>query len=201
MDDLLQSKPCGGFPISPVFSSDRKNRASCSWYSVVMSPIVDRASFEKVSSSSGMGAARGLIPRDQVRGGRLQQLSAHGTQALRHRRHCHRARRGPSEWGQIALHTLHQASGHTAYAPQADEKRALFLAAADSASDPDVVAREIIKAIQASRPKTRYVVGAFAKPSVFMSTFMPDRVNDWFFGAITKILLKQQRRKSSIQTA
>ena len=104
-----------------------------------------------------------------------------------------------SEWGQIALDTLHQASGHTVYRPQAEEKRALFLAAAGSASDPDVVAREIIKAIQATRPKTRYVVGAHAKPLVLMSTFMPDRFNDWLMGAISKTLLKQQRKKSPTQ--
>jgi NAD(P)-dependent dehydrogenase (short-subunit alcohol dehydrogenase family) len=104
-----------------------------------------------------------------------------------------------TEWGQIALDTLQQASGHSAYGPQAEEKRALFLAAAGSASDPDVVAREIIKAIQASRPKTRYVVGAHAKPLVFMSTFLPDRFNDWFVGAITKSLVKQQRKESATQ--
>ena len=75
----------------------------------------------------------------------------------------------------------------------------MFLAAAGSASDPDVVAREIIKAIQTSHPKTRYVVGSFAKPSVFMSTFMPDRFNDWVMGVITKTLLKQQRRKAAAQ--
>jgi NAD(P)-dependent dehydrogenase (short-subunit alcohol dehydrogenase family) len=106
-----------------------------------------------------------------------------------------------TEWGQIALDTLQQASGHTVYGPQAEEKRALFLAAAGSASDPDVVAREIIKAIQATRPKTRYAVGAHAKPLVFMSTFLPDRFNDWLMGAITKTLLKQQGRKSVAQTA
>jgi NAD(P)-dependent dehydrogenase (short-subunit alcohol dehydrogenase family) len=106
-----------------------------------------------------------------------------------------------TEWGQIALDTLHQASGHTAYAPQAEEKRAMFLAAAGSASEPDVVAREVIKAIETSRPKTRYVVGAFAKPLVFMSTFMPDRFNDWLIAAISRISLKQQRRKSVAQTA
>jgi NAD(P)-dependent dehydrogenase (short-subunit alcohol dehydrogenase family) len=106
-----------------------------------------------------------------------------------------------TEWGQIAPDTLQQASGHTVYGPQAEEKRALFLAAAGSASDPDVVAREIIKAVQATRPKTRYAVGAHAKPLVFMSTFLPDRFNDWLMGAITKTLLKQERRKSVAQTA
>ena len=106
-----------------------------------------------------------------------------------------------TEWGQIALDTLQQASSHTVYGPQAEEKRALFLAAAGSASDPDVVAREIVKAIKAKRPKTRYVVGAHAKPLVFMSTFMPDRINDWLMGAITKTLLKQQKGKSATQAA
>src|SRR5229473_2920876 len=106
-----------------------------------------------------------------------------------------------TEWGQIALDTLHQASGHTVYAPQAEEKRALFLAAGGSASDPDVVAREIVKAIQATRPKTRYVVGAYAKPMVFMLTVLPDCFNDWFMGAITKSLLKQQRKESATQAA
>jgi short-subunit dehydrogenase len=106
-----------------------------------------------------------------------------------------------TEWGQIALETLQQASGHTVYGPQAEEKRALFLAGAGSASDPDVVAREIIRAIQASRPKTRYAVGSFAKPSLFMSTFLPDRFNDWMMGAITESFLKRQRRKSVAQTA
>ena len=95
----------------------------------------------------------------------------------------------------------HQASGHTAYATQAEDKRALFLAAAGPASDSDAVAREIIKAIHASCPKTRYAVGANAKPSVFMSTFMPDRFNDWLMGVITKTLLKQQQRKAASQAA
>jgi len=106
-----------------------------------------------------------------------------------------------TEWGQIALDTLQRASGHTVYRPQAEEKRALFLAAAGSASDPDVVAREIIRAVQASRPKTRYAVGSFAKSSVFMSTFLPDRFNDGMMGAITKSFLKRQRRKSGAQAA
>ncbi len=42
---------------------------------------------------------------------------------------------------------------HHPRGPQAEEKRALFLAAAASASDPDVVPHEIVKAIQATRPR------------------------------------------------
>src|SRR3984893_4641201 len=106
-----------------------------------------------------------------------------------------------TEWGQIDLDTLQQASSHTVYGPQAEEKRALFLDAAGSPSDPDGVARAIVKAIKANIPKTRYVVGAHAKPLVFMSTFMPDRFNDWLMGAITKTLLKQQKGRSATQAA
>jgi hypothetical protein len=40
------------------------------------------------------------------------------------------------------------------------------------------------------------VTGASA---VFMSTFMPDRFNDWMMGAATKALLKPQRKKTVTQ--
>lgn len=104
-----------------------------------------------------------------------------------------------TEWWQMALDSLLQASGHSAYAPQAEEKRAVFLSVDGSASDPDIVAREIIKAVEASCPKTRYAVGAFAKPSVFLSTFLPDRVNDWLMGAVTRNLARQWQQKSRTQ--
>ena len=69
-------------------------------------------------------------------------------------------------------------------------------------SSPDTYATtEIIKAIRSLLPKTGYAVGSFAKPSVLMSTFMPDRFNDWMIGIITKTLLKQQRRKAGVQVA
>ena len=106
-----------------------------------------------------------------------------------------------TEFVQTALDTLRQTSGHTDYASQAAEKRALSMAAAGSASAPDVVAREIVKTIQSTRPQTRYVVGAYAKPAVFMAVFFPDRFNDWLLGTITKNLLKQQRKESATQAA
>ena len=105
-----------------------------------------------------------------------------------------------TEWGQIALDTPHLASGHTAYAPQAEEKRAMFLAASGSASNPDIVAPRNHQS-HPELAKTGYAVGSFAKPSVLMSTFMPDRFNDWMIGIITKTLLKQQRRKAGVQVA
>jgi hypothetical protein len=148
-----------------------------------------------------MGATRGLVPRDQIRRGGFSdclrmELKPFGIDVIVIEPGAIR-----TEWTQITLDTLLQASGHNVYGPQADEKRALFLGAADSASDPGVVAREIVKAIQATRPKTRYAVGAYAKPMVFMSTFLPDRFNDWLMGTISKSLLKQQQKKSATQTA
>ena len=105
-----------------------------------------------------------------------------------------------TEWGRIALDNRQQTSGQTAYDAQSEEKHAQFLAAAGSASEPDVVAHEIIKTIETSRPRTRYVVGAGAKPVVFVPSFLPDRSNDWMMGAITKYMQKPQRRKSARQT-
>jgi NAD(P)-dependent dehydrogenase (short-subunit alcohol dehydrogenase family) len=106
-----------------------------------------------------------------------------------------------TEWSQIALDSLLKTSGQTAYAPQAEEKRALFLSAAPSASDPDVVARAIVKAITASRPKTRYVMGAHAKPAVFIATVFPDRMVDWLMSTLARNILRHYRKKSSSQTA
>jgi len=51
-------------------------------------------------------------------------------------------------------------------------------------------AREIMKAVGASRPKIRYAVGSFAKPLIFMSNQLPDRFNDWFMTTVTRSLLK-----------
>ncbi len=66
--------------------------------------------------------------------------------------------------------------------PRKPKKNApLFLMAEGAGSDPGVVASDILKAVTAARPKTRYVMGAFAKPSVFFAQFFPDRFNDWLF--------------------
>jgi NAD(P)-dependent dehydrogenase (short-subunit alcohol dehydrogenase family) len=97
-----------------------------------------------------------------------------------------------TEWGQIALDAAEKTSGHTVYAPQFAEKRALFGAAdGGSGSDPDVVAREILKAVQARRPKTRYAVGAGATPAILMAKLLPDRTFDSVVAAIHRAMLKR----------
>lgn len=45
-------------------------------------------------------------------------------------------------------------------------------------SSPEVIAKTISKAIRSSRPKTRYLVGKFAKPLVYSRKLLGDRIFD-----------------------
>ncbi|MBS4941657.1 MAG: oxidoreductase [Rothia mucilaginosa] len=45
-------------------------------------------------------------------------------------------------------------------------------------SEPKVISNAILRALEARRPKTRYLVGFGAKPSVFLHTVLPDRLFD-----------------------
>lgn len=45
-------------------------------------------------------------------------------------------------------------------------------------SQPTVVARAIVRAVRARRPKTRYVAGNLARPLMFVRKFLGDRVYD-----------------------
>lgn len=46
-------------------------------------------------------------------------------------------------------------------------------------SDPKVVVKAIFKAVNARRPKPRYLIGFGAKPLVFMHAILPTRVFDY----------------------
>jgi hypothetical protein len=46
------------------------------------------------------------------------------------------------------------------------------------ASSPDVVAKAVVKAVTARRPKARYAVGAGAKPILSLRWILPDRAFD-----------------------
>ena len=52
------------------------------------------------------------------------------------------------------------------------------------ATAPEAVAQAICKALTASRPRTRYAVGADAKLLVPLSRLLPDRVKDAIFGKL-----------------
>jgi hypothetical protein len=45
-------------------------------------------------------------------------------------------------------------------------------------SGPEVIAKTISKIVESKKPKTRYRVGAMAKPLVWMRVYLGDRIFD-----------------------
>ena len=85
-----------------------------------------------------------------------------------------------TEWAGIAREGLLQVSGGTAYAEMA-KRHAQMLETAETsrlASPPDVVAKTILRAISAGRPKTRYATGGGAKTILFLRKILSDRLMD-----------------------
>ncbi|GAB5520823.1 MAG: oxidoreductase [Rhodothermales bacterium] len=83
-----------------------------------------------------------------------------------------------TEWNTIARERLLKTSGDTAYGPLV-HKHAAMLANADArGSSPAVVGRAIVAALTDKRPKTRYVVGAGAKPILWARHWLSDRMFD-----------------------
>jgi len=94
-----------------------------------------------------------------------------------------------TEWGAIAADSLLAASAHTAYAAQATGV-ARMLRSVDQkpkpSSSPDRIAKAVVRAAQARRPKTRYLLGPGAKPLVTLHRFLPDRVFDAILARVFK---------------
>ena len=85
-----------------------------------------------------------------------------------------------TEWAGIARDGLLQMSGSGAYAELA-KRHAQMLATAETsslASAPEVVARTIVRAANARRPKTRYATGGGAHTILFLKKILPDRLFD-----------------------
>lgn len=83
-----------------------------------------------------------------------------------------------SEWTQIAIDAMLKMSGKTAYGELAKKTAKMFEKNSQKGSSPELIADTISKALQAKRPKTRYVAGAFAKPFLFMRKILSDRMFD-----------------------
>ena len=84
-----------------------------------------------------------------------------------------------TEWGSIAHDTLRKASGHTAYAGQAEQLIRFHRAAFErAAAEPDVIADAIVAGATARRPKTRYVAPRNARIMLAVQRFLPDRATD-----------------------
>ncbi|MDR1342294.1 MAG: SDR family NAD(P)-dependent oxidoreductase [Prevotellaceae bacterium] len=102
-----------------------------------------------------------------------------------------------TEWAGIANDTMMKASGHSAYSHFAEA--APFAEAAskaasldDKAPEPTVIAALIKKAIEAKKPKARYVKGFMAKPIMLAKKLLSDAMFD-------KVILSQF--KSSVKAA
>jgi len=85
-----------------------------------------------------------------------------------------------TDWGVIAAKNLRERSSGGAYAARAiktaDTMHEMYTS--NRLSSPDVIARVILKAVTARRPKTRYVAGYMAGLSLFLRRWLSDRMFD-----------------------
>jgi len=89
-----------------------------------------------------------------------------------------------SEWGEIAYQNLLKTTANTAYGDMAGKFKLAFENTMPKNAEPEVISRLVSKAINSSRPKTRYVGGYMAKPALFFRRWVGDRTMD-------KIMLSQ----------
>jgi NAD(P)-dependent dehydrogenase (short-subunit alcohol dehydrogenase family) len=89
-------------------------------------------------------------------------------------------------WGTIAAENLKKTSGSGAYAQQAQDtaQRMARLYTSKRLSDPSVIAAVILKALTATRPKTRYVAGYGAGAALFLRHWIGDRLFDRIISAM-----------------
>lgn len=91
-----------------------------------------------------------------------------------------------SEWGNIALESLVNVSGKSAYKEMVKGAEKGFRQTEKNNSEPIVIARLIKKVIEAVRPSTRYACGSMAKPMLFLRSILPDRMLDRLILSQTK---------------
>ena len=79
-------------------------------------------------------------------------------------------------WGIIAAENLKKTSGEGAYAEQANKaaEGTAKMYSSNRLTHPDVIGKEILKAVTARRPKRRYVKGFGAKPALFVRRRLGD---------------------------
>ena len=89
-----------------------------------------------------------------------------------------------SEWGEIAYQNLEKTTVNTAYGEMAGKFKQAFEKAMPKNAAPEVIARLVSKAVNSSKPKTRYSGGYMAKAALFARKWSSDRMMD-------RILLSQ----------
>ena len=85
-----------------------------------------------------------------------------------------------TDWGMIAADKLEESARGGAYESIARKTAANMRRhySSESLSDPAIISKAITHAIEAKKPKTRYLIGFMAKPAVLMHTVLPDRAFD-----------------------
>jgi NAD(P)-dependent dehydrogenase (short-subunit alcohol dehydrogenase family) len=91
-----------------------------------------------------------------------------------------------TEWGGIAAANLRKVSGSGVYAEQANAM-ANIMSSDRIGSPASVIANTVAKAATARRPRTRYAVGAGAKPAIFLRYLLPDRAFDTLIRQLSRI--------------
>ena len=85
-----------------------------------------------------------------------------------------------TDWGMIAADKLEESAKGGAYESiarkTAENMRRHY--SSESLSDPDIISKAITHAIEAKKPKTRYLIGFMAQPAVLMHTVLPARAFD-----------------------
>lgn len=89
-----------------------------------------------------------------------------------------------TEWEEITADHLLKASGNGAYKKLAEMSSKLLETSAKQGSPPEVIAKTIVGAINARRPKTRYTAGAGAGIILFLRRILPDKAFDWLIMAL-----------------
>lgn len=86
-----------------------------------------------------------------------------------------------TDWGFIAADHLAESAKGGAYEQYAEKTAAGMRKQYGSnlMSNPKIIANTMSKAVNARRPRTRYLIGMGAKPLVFLHTVLPTRVFDW----------------------
>lgn len=83
-----------------------------------------------------------------------------------------------SEWAGVAMANLMKVSGQDLYQPMAQKFVNLSVMLEPKSAEPVVIAELMLKAIEAKKPKFRYVGGYLAAPTVLLRKLLPDRIFD-----------------------
>jgi short-subunit dehydrogenase len=89
-----------------------------------------------------------------------------------------------TEWGPIAFDNLMKVSGQTEYKDMAAKFLKVLAATESKNPEPIIIALLIRKAIEAKKPKARYLAGYMARPAVFLRNILSD-------GLLDKVMMSQ----------